>query len=400
MNMLVQITNRYFNYGLAAVAVAVIAVGCSDVGFKSVPKLSCDGISRDQNTTCLNSADSVTVSFSFGIGEVDVLFVDDNSGSMYVEQQKMAKAFPNFLNNISNLFYQIAIVTTDVSATPGNTVSRAANGYGKFQDGKFLEFMDELKNPSGLKVIDRYTPNVQGLFRGTIKRQESLDCDTSGFNPELCPSSDERGIYAANLAIKRGEANFFRPGAHLALVILSDEDERGNGGASGSVGPLEALDFPESLVLNMKEIYPTKSMSVHSVVTNNETCRKAQTQSSTTSMWSTLGYIGTQYMKLSYPSADLMALGNIITGVVGSICDSDSNYGAQLGNIGLNINNNTMDAPRQLACLPANNSINIETDPAGLEGQIQYDIDNQNKIYFYNLPIGTRVTFSYDCPRY
>jgi hypothetical protein len=107
---------------------------CSDVGFQSLPKLSCDDIGRDQSTQCTNKPDVVSVSFTFGVGDVDILFVDDNSGSMFVEQEKMAAAFPNFFQQISNLFYRIAIITTDVSASPNNTTLRAANGNGTFQD--------------------------------------------------------------------------------------------------------------------------------------------------------------------------------------------------------------------------------------------------------------------------
>jgi hypothetical protein len=388
---------KVIKVALIIIGVGLIAVGCSDVGFESIPKLSCEDVARDQSTTCFTSPQTVSVSFTFGVGDVDILFIDDNSGSMFAEQQKMANAFPNFLNRLSNLFYQIAIITTDVSASPGNTVLRAANGNGKFQDGKFLEFTDEQKKASGLYIINRETPNVEQLFRGTIKRQESLDCDSSGFNPQSCPSQDERGIYAANLAIERGNKKFFRPGAHLALVILSDEDERSQGGKLGYPA-LESLDQPEVLIQKMKKLYPTKSLSVHSIVTNDETCRRSQTQSSATGVWPTLGFIGEQYIKLSNPSQEFMDYGNIVQGVVGSICATD--YGAQLGNIGSNISNNTLDAPKKLACTPKQDSISIVTNPAGLEGQIQYNIDEQNKIAFYNLPLGAKITFSYDCPRY
>lgn len=393
---------KTYRLTLTVMALLIIgfAAGCSGVGFESIPKLSCDSteVSRDQDVECYASPDTITISFTFGVGDVDILFVDDNSGSMFAEQQKMANAFPNFLSRISNLFYQMAIVTTDVSASPGNNTPRAANGYGKFQDGRFLEFTNEQNQPSGLYVLNRETPNLSGLFRGTIRRQESLVCDQNGFNASACPSSDERGIYAANLAIERGERNFFRPGAHLALVILSDEDERSQGGAA--VGyPLELKDMPETLVSTMKTYYPTKSFSVHSVVTNNETCRSQQTQySQNGGMWPTLGFIGTQYMKLSTPNSALRSVGNLLPGVVGSICASD--YGAQLGNIGANISTNTINSPKSLACSPDPDKVSIVTNPTGYENQIQYTIDSQNRVYFTNLPLGVKVTFSYDCSRF
>jgi hypothetical protein len=382
---------------LVLVAAGIVA-GCSDVGFKSVPKLSCSDIARDQNTTCENKPNFVQVTFTFGVGDVDILFVDDNSGSMFMEQQKMANAFPNFLSTLSNLFYQIAIVTTDVSASPGNAAPRPANGNGAFQDGKFLVFQDEQKVSSGLTMIDRSTPNAESLFRGTIQRQESLDCDKSGFLAAACPSSDERGIYAANLAIKRGNKKFFRPGAHLAVVVLSDEDERGQGGVKVGDPQLEADDLPVSLLTSLSEFYPTKSLSVHSIVTNDEACRKLQTQTSQYGGKPTLGFIGLQYMALSSPTADLLSVGNLLNGVVGSICAD--NYVSQMGNVGLNIRDNTDNAPKQLACTPDPSEMKVVTNPTGYENQIQYSIDSQNRIVFSNLPTGVKVSFSYECPRY
>ena len=106
--------NKFLIFAAIALSISAAVVGCSDVGFESVPKISCDGLNRDQDTSCYSSPNSLTISFSFRVGDVDILFVDDNSGSMYVEQQKMANAFPNFIANISNLFYQIAIINTDV----------------------------------------------------------------------------------------------------------------------------------------------------------------------------------------------------------------------------------------------------------------------------------------------
>lgn len=377
--------------------VCFIAAGCSDVGFESIPKLSCSDVSRDQNTTCVNSPNTVTVSFTFGAGEVDILFVDDNSGSMFVEQEKMANAFQNFISNISNLFYQIAIITTDVSASAGNNVAKSANGNGAFQDGKFLEFTDESGNKSGKYIIDQDTANADSLFRGTIKRYETLYCDGSGFQKAYCPSDDERGIYALNQAIVRGNSKFFRPGAHAAFVILADEDERSHGGLNGGL-PLEPNDLPETLVANMKKYYPTKSFSVHSIVTNNETCRQQQTQTSSSGIWPTYGVIGQQYMKLSSPSQALLDFGNIMYGTVGSICLS--NYASQLSSISDHIKTNTLDAPKQLACTPNPGSTRLVTNPPGYESQIGTIIDDQNKAYFYNLPLGVKVTFSYDCEKY
>jgi hypothetical protein len=392
---------KTYVYLFMLLSFALLNTGCSDVGFDALPKLSCDDVGRDQDTDCFTDPNNITVSFTFGIGDVDILFVNDNSGSMYVEQAKMANAFPNFLTNISNLFYRIAIITTDVSASivngVPNTTPRAANGMGAFQDGKLLEFKTEAGVASGLFAIDYNTPNVTTLFRGTIKRNETLVCDSNNYRADFCPSSDERGIYAANLAIDRGDKKCIREGAHLALVILSDEDERSAGGMPG-YPILESKDLPESLVLNIAQKYPTKSFSVHSIVTNNETCKQQQTQTTTNTMFPLLGFIGYQYMKLSSPSSSMLALGNLVAGNTGTICTSD--FGAQMGDIGSKIRDRTFDAPKKLACMPDEETISIVTNPVGYENQIDFTIDSQRKVRFSNLPIGVKVTFTYTCPRY
>jgi hypothetical protein len=385
------------NYAYGTIIFAMLALaGCSDVGFESVPKLSCKDLSRDQYTDCETNPKAISVSFTFRVGEVDILVVNDNSGSMFPEQRKMADAFPNLFNRISNLFFRIGIITTDVSATAGNTTPRAANGFGAFQDGKLLEFTydDGQRTASGLKYIDQNTPDGESLFRGTIQRRESLDCDQSGYDVNQCPSQDERGIYAANLAIDRGEAGFFRPGSHTAILILSDEDERGKGYQSQS-GPMESYDLPETLVKNFVQKYPTKSLSVHSVVTNNETCLGQQLNYSQGRI--TRGSIGEQYMLLSSPAQQLLDIGNLVSGSVGSICDS--NYATQLYDIGSYVQNNTLNSPKKRACEnPTAQS--IVTSPTGYENQITMSIDSENRVTFGNLPIGVSVTYTYDCPRY
>jgi len=86
-------------------------------------------------------------------------------------------------------------------------------------------------------------------------------------------------------------------------------------------------------------------------------------------------------------------------GSIGSICSSD--YTSQLSNIGNYVATDTLNAPKQLACNPDAASVSIVTSPTGYESQIQAVIDAQTKkIYFYNLPIGVKVTYSYDCPRF
>lgn len=214
---------------LAALAVGTLAYfGCSNVKFAPVMSQAC----IDYNDTFGPGACILTPSgesqftYTVRVGDIDILFVNDNSGSMYVEQDKVAKRFQGFLNSLINYNYQIAMITTDISASPNNP-PRAVNQNGALQDGRFIAFPNGekiLANPSGDLMI--HNQNIDG-FKQTVRRPETLVCDNAGFNRDACPSGDERGVYALNMALDRAEnSSFFRNTGHLAVIILSDEDER------------------------------------------------------------------------------------------------------------------------------------------------------------------------------
>jgi hypothetical protein len=362
---------------------------CAKSTFTSVPKLSCSN-GEDRDSECVQGKRFNTYSFSFRSGEVDILFVNDNSGSMYVEQAKMATAFPNFFSRISSLFYQIAMVTTD---TTGN-------------QAPFLTFKSGSGVSSGLNVINERTANVNDLFLGTVKRNETLVCDQNGFNPSFCPSGDERGLYAASLAVQNGPGSFFRTGAHLAIVVLSDEDERSTGGRTLGY-ELETVDTPQNLLRTLESKYPTKSVSVHSVIVKpgDSACLTAQRQVPTVG-FPTLGRYGTLYAAISKPATyaagagiteDLFSIGNLVDGDVGSICQSD--FTVQMGDIGRNVRANSMQAPKKLSCVaPA--TFTVTTIPSGMESQITSTIDAQGRVTFANVPIGVEVRVSYECDRF
>lgn len=372
-------------------------IACTDNAFKSLPTATCDQANASSNQACIPGSSTNTYSISFHTGDVDILVVNDNSGSMYVEQQKMAQRFPNFISSLSNLYFQIAMVTTDISTTTNGP--RAANGNGAFQDGKFLPF-------SSTEKILKYDPSVANAssnlsiinskFADTVQRDETLACGSADYDPVMCPSGDERGIYAMNLAAARNEGGFFRAGAHLAVIILSDEDVRSNGGAYPGTNDLEPKDLAETYLSDMQIKYPTKTISVHSVIIrpNDSACLSAQSQGSVR------GFYGYSYAELSRPDyygrPDLMNFSNLKYqyGNVGSICDTD--YGAQLGNIGDAVAAAAEQPEFQLKCRPNANDISITTSPANYT--LNYTIDASNKMIFSSVPAGVNAKITYKCP--
>lgn len=379
------------------VVITILAVsayiGCSEVQFQSAPTATCAAANDSFGAnSCLESPDgTISLNYSVRVGEVDILFVDDNSGSMYTEQVEMANRFPGFLDSIRLLNYQIAITTTDISSSPNNPADQS-NQNGLLQDGKFIAFPNGksiLSNPGESTSV--HNANISH-FQNTIKRPESLACDGSNFTN--CPSSDERAIFAMNMAMDRSEnQSFYRAGGHLAVVILSDEDERSNGGNFSGFA-FEDYDKPSTFVTKTKQqLHPTKTVSVHSIIIRpgDTTCFNLQN-----SQPGVKGFYGNTYAALSNPSSELKALGNIVPGVLGSICSN--NYTNELGSISNLIKDQTLGAI-QLLCKPLDGSVAVDFDPAPNQ-QITFSVDQDNRVNLSpKAQPGMKVTLSYRCSK-
>ena len=349
----------------------------------------------------------------FFVGKVDILFVVDNSGSMSIEHENIASRFSSYINSLdsSGLDYQIAMITTDVSASPNNSKKKEGNGEGAYQDGKFLEFK------KGVTILTEDNSDRVKLFSDLIQREETLRCEEEGFSGEECASYDERGIYAANLAIERRDENFFRKGSHLALVFISDEDERSTGGEESEHIDLpeqyltiESKDEPETLVQTVKRLGNEKSFSVYALVIKPGDSECLKTQRDQGEFFS--GEEGDFYAQLAEPSDDLKALGPLMEGFLGSVCASD--YASQLNVMGERVSESSKKI--QLSCKPLESSAQNQARRDGQsivdltfrfeteEGDEytykgNYSIDDNNVLTFNPaLPAGTKVSYEYTCP--
>jgi len=274
------------------------------------------------------SAESYTVQ----VGQVDILFVVDNSGSMSEEQRRMANSFPNFVQglDIAGLDYRIGIVTTDVESSTNPKVEN-----GLLQNGNLIKFTD------GSYFLTPDSSNVETQFWNTIQRPETLTCENSGYNSSLCPSDDERGIYSAYLAVNANKKDFFRKNGHVAFIFLSDEDVRGEGLDNHPYRQPVALDYPENLIQVVKtRLGNNTDISAHAIVTDSESCRAEQMNQGGNS--NIHGVIGQFYINMTNPSSpsnigggvqslSQFAGSQLVQGVVGSICASD--YVSELGSI-------------------------------------------------------------------
>jgi len=280
------------------------------------------------------SAESYTVQ----VGQVDILFVIDNSGSMSEEQKRMAESFPNFVQglDIAGLDYRIGIVTTDVESTTNARVDDAV-----LQNGNLIQF------PDGSYYLTPSSNRIEAQFWSTIQRPETITCENSGYNTSLCPSDDERGIYAAYLTVNANKQEFFRENGHVAFIFLSDEDVRGQGLNNHPYRQPEALDYPENLIQVVKtRLGENTDISAHAIVTDNSITSNGRTcvedQMKQGGNVNIHGVIGQFYINMATPASQAniassrqslseFSGGQLVQGVVGSICAD--NYVSELGSI-------------------------------------------------------------------
>ena len=178
--------------------------------------------------------------------KTDILFVVDDSGSMDAIQANLATNFSDFVTAILSSpvtnDFQIGVTTTSVHryVTGGTdhypdtfaaTSACAAPPYTAvtaYPKGALVSV-----TPVGAGGPTQRVQSVTGTSPPRIMTPASgtLDNDfTANANVGVCGSGKEQGLEAARLAIQQaapGLANdgFLRPGARLAVVIVSDSDD-------------------------------------------------------------------------------------------------------------------------------------------------------------------------------
>lgn len=144
--------------------------------------------------------------------KVDLLVVVDNSVSMLKDQVKLSKEFSNFISAISQSDYRLGVITTDT------------NSVGKENEPGYFGNLDILNLATKKRFLEKGDQNKETLFAEAITREEGVNCSGN------CPSGYERPLTAIRMALEKRHsvnAGFFREGADLAVVIISDEDETG-----------------------------------------------------------------------------------------------------------------------------------------------------------------------------
>jgi hypothetical protein len=158
-------------------------------------------------------------------GQLDILFVVDDSSSMVEEQQALIASFPAFVAELESFDgglpdVHIGVISTDVGAGAVNDGScrpggddgtlQIGAGCGITTDERFLR-----SAPAAGGRATNFTGSLGEAF-GCIARLGTNGC---GFEQPF--ESIRRALGGDNPA----NAGFRRPGAQLAIVLLSDEDD-------------------------------------------------------------------------------------------------------------------------------------------------------------------------------
>jgi hypothetical protein len=367
------------------------------------------------NQVCVtsNGRDFFDYTVSSTGGLVDILFVDDNSGSMSFEQAHMAEKFSSFLSQLGarSVDYRIGIITTDVSSGATTSITddgsssslynnaRSINQNGALQDGNLIKFSN------GASFLTPSTSDKETLFSQTIQRPETKQCEEfleqyPRSQPPMdgiranCPSGDERGIFAANLFFDKNPSSFIRPNAHLAIVILADEDVRSGlySVTSSADYKLEPNDEPSTLVSKVRSAYSGKTLSIHSIIVKpgDQSCLNIQSRQMgpayiNPSQGVTLNQM---FGSEGYKYAEATQLTN---GILGDICAND--YGSQLSNIGANIVDRISDI--SLACSSLSD---LQVTVAPPQAGTTWTVNGSNIHFSQALNPGTQVKLKYSCP--
>ncbi len=388
MNFL-NITKYQFGLGLLFGVVIACSPTKFNQGAEATKEIICDGA-----TTCVteNGFINLTQNFEVGSGKVDILFVSDNSASMYPIQSKLKERFSGFIQNLDSkkIDYRVAVTTTDLAAV--NKSRLIAMGNGK----TYLSNADANRN---------------SLFYSAILRSETLDCENlilAMFNtyntsfqsnpyyvsqyPIKCSSPDTRGIHTSFLAVSENADSFMRADANLNVIVISNDEER-----QGKI-VLEPNDRAENFTAMMSSKYPNKYWDFNSIIVKDATCKDQQVLKTVQGQVvmnqsgpAVTGGIGYEYAKLSNQPAKDIDNAPRPRGEILNICQDDyaqhfSNMATQISEEGRMIN---------LKCTPnAAPAITYQNGTTVPNGLYTWSAD---KVTFTKGSEGQRITIQYQC---
>ncbi len=302
--------------------------------------------------------------------KVDILLVVDDSNSMSPENAKLALKLKDFVADLSS---------SGIDWQMCATVTRSQDVYnnGVYYWGASRNWVKYLGSPNWILKSGAVDPNsVFEIFTDTVA---SIGAGWEG-------TDDERGIKAAWWNIEYGQYNLcYRNEASLAVILISDEDERSVGGNSAyqyytdEYKPLETDDQPQEFVNKVKQKFGlSKRFSFNSIIVKpgDTTCMATQDAEGSKA------HFGHKYSELS----------QLTGGAAVSVCDAD--YSKNLYYFKDRIVNTLASVP--LECAPTGD-VKVTITP--IMNGVTTSMQNNTLVFNPAVPAGRTIKLVYNCPR-
>lgn len=293
--------------------------------------------------------------------QADILLILDTSGSMDRNLEKMAKRFNNLISKWNGIDWQLSIINPAVN--PWDTWSMM--GYLMPLEGKSTFPRTILKNSD---------IGAQSIFEKSVGRSTDENCAVA---PPWCMVASPEPLKTILKVIeKRTEENnrdFFRKGSYFVPIILSDSDEKENGG-SGATQPAAVLaEYKKVFGNSMK---PMVGFSVV-VPPGDTTCYKEENSLFKGGLGAHYGVINSEFAKQT-------------GGFTMSICEKD--YAKSLEKISEYLR--VLIDQFTLKNMPLPGTLKVKLIPA--QPHLTWTLDGQKLIFSQALASGTEVQISYE----
>lgn len=302
--------------------------------------------------------------------QLDILLIVDDSNSMLANNQRLAARLQGFVNDLttSGFDWQMCVTVT--------RAQKVANATSDTFWGASNYWYGNSNHPA--YILKSGTADISTIFSNTINR----------IGAGIIGSEDERPLKAAYWHFWNGDPSYggasgcYRQNAGLAVVAISNEDERSIGGDitqryySNEYYPLETDDIPANLKARVSTIFgANKRFVFNSIIVRpgDNVCLSAQDAQGTKSHYGNV---------ISQMSA-------LTNGYVGSICDAD--YSQSLKYFKDQI-------------ITSMASVTLECNPVGTPAVLispsfvhTFRVEGNSVIFSPAIPAGRTIQIKYNC---
>lgn len=191
---------------------SMVSIGCgSDTSTFSIPP-DADTFFQNANSAQANS-------------KIDMVWVIDNSGSMQTSQNNLRANFPAFISQFNSLGldYKIVVTTSDAYLALPEMIDiynyyRRTSLYGSMFESKHATEKARFK--------DGYGSNHSGVFELLPTTPDLINVFSINATQGIYGYGDERPLQSMKTALESSlNTGFLRDGSHLAVMLLTDEDD-------------------------------------------------------------------------------------------------------------------------------------------------------------------------------